>query len=44
MKRLFQELRDEEVLHQSLVREAMRSLPGGNEPDVSDYEDEPVAQ
>ena len=27
VKRLFQELRDEEVLHQSLVREAMRSLP-----------------
>jgi len=44
VKRLFQELRDEEVLHQSLVREAMRSLPGGEEPDAGDYEDEPVAQ
>jgi rubrerythrin len=44
VKRLFQELRDEEVLHQSLVREAMRSLPGAREPDASDYEDEPVAQ
>jgi rubrerythrin len=43
VKRLFQELRDEEVLHQSLVREAMRSLPGGEEPDAADYEDEPVA-
>jgi rubrerythrin len=44
VKRLFQELRDEEVLHQSLVREAMRSLPPAEEPDAGDYEDEPVAQ
>jgi len=44
VKRLFQELRDEEVLHQSLVREAMRSLPEGEDPDAGDYEDEPVAQ
>jgi rubrerythrin len=44
VKRLFQELRDEEVLHQSLVRGAMRSLPEGPETDPSDYEDEPVAQ
>jgi len=44
VKRLFQELRDEEVLHQSLVREAMRSLPEEAEPDPGDYEDEPVAQ
>jgi len=44
VKRLFQELRDEEVLHQSLVREAMRSLPEEKEPDPGDYEDEPVAQ
>lgn len=43
VKRLFQELRDEEVLHQSLVHEAMRALPG-DEPDPGDYEDEPVAQ
>ena len=42
--RLFQELRDEEVLHQALVREAMRSLPEGEEGDPGDYEDEPVAQ
>jgi rubrerythrin len=42
--KLFQELRDEEVLHQSLVREAMRNLPEGEEPDAGDYEDEPVAQ
>jgi hypothetical protein len=32
------------VLHQSLVREAMRSLPEEEEPDPGDYEDEPVAQ
>jgi rubrerythrin len=43
VKRLFQELRDEELLHQSLVQEAMRNLPeGGANP--ADYEDEPVAQ
>jgi rubrerythrin len=44
VKRLFEELRDEEVLHQSLVREAMRSLPPEKETDPGDYEDEPVAQ
>jgi rubrerythrin len=44
VRRLFQELRDEEVLHQSLVREAMRSLPEEKEADPGDYEDEPVAQ
>jgi hypothetical protein len=32
------------VLHQSLVREAMRSLPEEKDPDPGDYEDEPVAQ
>ena len=44
VRKLFEELRDEEVLHQSLVREAMRSLPPSEEPDPGDYEDEPVAQ
>ncbi len=44
VKRLFQELRDEEVRHQSLVREAMRSLPEEKPADPGDYEDEPVAQ
>ena len=44
VRALFQELRDEEVLHQSLVREALRNLPEGEEPDPGDYEDEPVAQ
>jgi rubrerythrin len=44
VKGLFQELRDEEVLHQSLVREAMRSLPPGGDTEPDGYEDEPVAQ
>ncbi len=44
VKRLLQELRDEEVLHQSLVREAMRGLPEEKDADPGDYEDEPVAQ
>jgi erythrin-vacuolar iron transport family protein len=44
VKRLFQELRDEEVLHQSLVQEAIRGLPAARETDAGDYEDEPVAQ
>jgi rubrerythrin len=43
VKRLFQELRDEELLHQALVQEAMRNLPEGGA-DPADYEDEPVAQ
>lgn len=42
VKKLFQELRDEEVLHQALVREAMRSVPANGEGDAADYEDEPV--
>ncbi len=44
MKKLFQELRDEEVLHQALVREAMRNLAPEPEPRPDDYEDEPVGQ
>jgi len=44
VRRLFEELRDEEVLHQSLVREALRQLPGGTEPDPEGFVDEPVAQ
>jgi rubrerythrin len=43
VKRLFEELRDEELIHQSLVQDAMRNLPESGEPDA-DYEDEPVAQ
>ena len=43
VKRLFQELRDEELVHLSLVNEAMRNLPPTDASDASDYEDEPVA-
>jgi rubrerythrin len=43
VRTLFEELRDEEVVHQTLVREAMRNLPSGPDPDAEDYEDEPVA-
>ena len=44
VRNLFEELRDEEVLHQSLVREAMRALPPERPADPRDYEDPPVAQ
>jgi erythrin-vacuolar iron transport family protein len=43
VKQLFKELRDEELVHQSLVNEAMRNLPPTDASDASDYEDEPVA-
>jgi rubrerythrin len=42
VRRLFQELRDEEVLHQALVREAMRNLAPEPDSRAGDYEDEPV--
>jgi rubrerythrin len=42
VKKLFQELRDEEVLHQALVREAMRGVSSDPEAGADDYEDEPV--
>jgi rubrerythrin len=42
VKKLFQELRDEEVLHQALVREAMRGVASDPEGGADDYEDEPV--
>jgi rubrerythrin len=45
VKRLFQELREEELAHQALVRGAMRNLPPDGPPvDPADYEDEPVGQ
>jgi erythrin-vacuolar iron transport family protein len=44
VRTLFEELRDEEVTHQSLVREAMRALPAERPVDPADYEDPPVAQ
>ena len=44
VRRLFEELRDEEVVHQTLVREALRNLPQEPDADPEDYEDEPVGQ
>jgi rubrerythrin len=44
VRKLFEELRDEEILHQTLVREALNALPPGPEPDAEDYVDEPVGQ
>jgi erythrin-vacuolar iron transport family protein len=45
VKKLFQQLREEELLHQSLVSEALRNLaPEGPRADPADYEDEPVGQ
>ena len=43
VRTLFEELRDEEVVHQTLVREAMRALPADDDADPGDYEDPPVA-
>jgi rubrerythrin len=43
VKTLFEELRADEMLHQSLVREAIAALPPGVDPDPADYEDPPVA-
>jgi rubrerythrin len=43
VRMLFEELRDEEVTHQSLVREAMHALPPERPDDPGDYEDPPVA-
>ena len=40
---LFEELRDEEVVHQNLVRTELAKLPPGPEPNAEDYADEPVA-
>jgi rubrerythrin len=44
VKALFEELRDEELQHQSLVAEAMRTLAPDDGSDPGDYEDPPVAQ
>lgn len=43
VRELFEELRAEEVVHQTLVREAMASLPRQDDADPGDYEDPPVA-
>jgi rubrerythrin len=43
VRALFEELRDEEVLHQDLVRKELARLPPGPETSAEDYADEPVA-
>jgi len=44
VKALFQELRDEEVAHQDLVKKELEKLPPGPDINPDDYADEPVAQ
>lgn len=44
VKRLFEELRDEEVEHQRLLEAELAQLPPDPALDLSDFEDEPVAQ
>jgi rubrerythrin len=43
VRALFEELRDEEVVHQDLVRKELAKLPPGPEPDAEDFVDEPVS-
>jgi rubrerythrin len=44
VKKLFEELRDEEVEHQRLVEAELAQLPPDSTLDLADVEDEPVAQ
>ncbi len=44
VRKLFEELRDEEVQHEDLVRRELAKLPPGPDIDPDDYVDEPVAQ
>ncbi len=44
VKALFEELRDEEVQHQELVKKELAKLPPGPDVNPDDYADEPVAQ
>lgn len=44
VKKLFEELREEEIEHQELVKRELAKLPEGPTADVDDYADEPVAQ
>jgi erythrin-vacuolar iron transport family protein len=44
VKRLFEELRDEEVVHQDLVRKEMAKLPPDSGFDPEAFADEPTAQ
>ena len=42
--KLFQELRQEEIEHQELVKAEMKKLPPSKKVDIDDYADEPVGQ
>jgi rubrerythrin len=42
VKALFAELRDEEIEHQAMVKDAMANLPPGPDANPDDYADEPV--
>ena len=44
VRRLFEQLREEEVEHQALVRRELSKLPPTPGPDPEDYVDEPTAQ
>ncbi len=44
VRKLFEELRVEELEHQQLVKRELEKLPPGPEIDPDDYADEPVAQ
>jgi len=44
VRALFEELRDEEVEHQDLVKRAMRKLPPDSGPPPEGFVDDPVAQ
>ncbi|MBI2212700.1 MAG: ferritin family protein [Acidobacteria bacterium] len=42
--KLFQELRQEEIEHQEMVKSEMKKLPPRDKADIEDYADEPVGQ
>jgi rubrerythrin len=44
VRKLFEELRDEELAHQELVENEIAKLPPGPDVNPDDYADEPVAQ
>jgi rubrerythrin len=44
VRKLFEELRDEELAHQELVENEIAKLPPGPDVNPDDYSDEPVAQ
>jgi erythrin-vacuolar iron transport family protein len=44
VRRLFEELREEEVVHQTLVRKELAKLPPAPDFNPEDYVDEPTAQ